>query len=455
MGGGGGKGQAAAVGTDDLPDDPQAQPVVAAARVGRLGADHRPAPVEGAQPVGRDPRAVVGHREQAPARRGAHHHLDGAAAGVVVHAVVQQVCQHPAQKGRVPGHRQPGPGRRFGEGQGVGVGQSVVQHLADRLPGQLHRVQLPHLQGAEGVFQLGGQVQVGHKAGQFFALTADDGRLRPGGVGQGGVLLQLAGVAQNDRQRGADVVGDAPDPVGPGVVLLGDVGRGAVEPGADLGQLAVLPQVERLAADHAVDPVQDGAHRLFHPAGAVQKQHHDQKKVGVKHHAEQHTEKAEIAFVHRHIVFDHRVFGLAHRHQAAVVLGPDRHGPVFEIPAAEHGHRPHAVVAGEGVGHPVFPDNVALRVQHHGPGVGVQHGGGLGVGLPAVGALAQVAAEGGDGKALPRRGHLADEQQAGDQQDVGRQQQGEQPHRRKDVPPEKPPDRVHRAAPLSLGRSSR
>src|SRR5699024_12578671 len=47
--------------------------------------------------------------------------------------------------------------------------------------------------------------------------------------------------------------GYTPDPVAPGVVFLDDVGRGPVEPGADLGQLPVLPQVDRLAADHAVE----------------------------------------------------------------------------------------------------------------------------------------------------------------------------------------------------------
>ena len=213
--------------------------------------------------------------------------------------------------------------------------------------------------------------------------------------------------------------------------------------------------MDRLAADHAVDAVEDGPHGLFHPAGAVQKQRHDQQNVGVDHHVEQHTEKAEIAFVHGQIVFDHRAFGLGHRHQAAVVLGPDGHGPVLQIPAAEHGHRPGAVVAGQTVGHLVFPHHVALGVQHHGPGAGVQHGGGLGVRLPAVRPLGQVAAESDDGKGLPRRRHLADEQQPHDQQDIGRQQQGQQAHGGKHIPPEKPLDRVHRAAPFAPGRSSR
>ena len=250
-------------------------------------------------------------------------------------------------------------------------------------------------------------------------------------------------------------MGYTPDPVAPGVVFLDDVGRGPVEPGADLGQLPVLPQVDRLAAGHAVDAVEDGAHRLFHPAGAVQEQHHDQQQVCVEHHAEQHAQKAEIAFVHGQIVLNHGALGLGHRHQAAVVLGPDGHGPVLQIPAAEHGDRPGAVVAGQLFGHPVLPDHVALRVQHHGPGGGVQHGRGLGVGLPAVGALAQMAAERRDGKALPRGRDLADQQQPHDQQDVGRQQQRQEPHGGKHIPPEKPPDRIHRGAPFGLGRSSR
>src|SRR5699024_10135542 len=81
------KGKPAVVGADDLLHDPQAQPVLGrAAGVGGLGAGHRRAPVESAQLVRADPRAVVGHRKDAAACLGRpHHHLDAAAAGVVVH----------------------------------------------------------------------------------------------------------------------------------------------------------------------------------------------------------------------------------------------------------------------------------------------------------------------------------------------------------------------------------
>ena len=73
----------------------------------------------------------------------------------------------------------------LGEGDAVPPRQPAVQQLADRLAGQLGGVQLLFLQRAQGVLQLGGKVQVGHKAGQLLALAADDRGLVARRPGQG------------------------------------------------------------------------------------------------------------------------------------------------------------------------------------------------------------------------------------------------------------------------------
>lgn len=68
------------------------------------------------------------------------------------------------------------------------------------------------------VFQFAGQVQIINEGAEFFTLSTDACGFLTCGIRQRSVLFQLFAPAQDQGQRGADVVADACDPLGTGVV---------------------------------------------------------------------------------------------------------------------------------------------------------------------------------------------------------------------------------------------
>ena len=74
-------------------------------------------------------------------------------------------------------------------------------------------------------------------------------------------------------------------------------------------------------------------------------------------------------------------------HKQAVIRRPALHGVIGQIPAGEHCNIAGGVAVVQRLGQVLLPDNVAVLVQHHGPGIAV-HPLGRGVGgvpLQAVG----------------------------------------------------------------------
>ena len=102
----------------------------------------------------------------------------------------------------------------------VKVGESPVVEVADHgseKPGGLERGRAERL---HVIFQPGGQIEVLDQLPDLKALLLDDPGQTPLLFGQGRVLLQIAGVAHNQREGGADVVGDSADPGRAGIIPL-------------------------------------------------------------------------------------------------------------------------------------------------------------------------------------------------------------------------------------------
>ena len=247
----------------------------------------------------------------------------------MAHAVVHQVKQGPPQQGRVPLQRKGFGLRRHLHRQGVPLLQPAVEHVGRHLPHQGGGVEAPPPQGLHGVVQAHGQVEVIDQIPDGLALAADDGGLGPPPGREDRVRLQLPGVAHDHGQRGADVMGDAVDPVGAGKVPL----------------LLFPPE---LAAQHQGGEAQ-------HPQQGQQKQPREPERDGLQH---------------IHIQDEGVLPGAplrAARHQQTVLPYPYLYRVVAQIPAGKGGHIGKGVAVGHIGGFALLPHHGAALVHQHGP----------------------------------------------------------------------------------------
>ena len=165
-----------------------------------------------------------------------------AALGIMDDAVADQVVQHPPEKGGVTLYSGSAARMRLGKCDFIPLRQTVVEHLAHRLPPDLHQIYCLPADGLEGVFQLGGQVQILHQGFQPLPLPPDHPGMLPGLRGESVVVLQFTGVTQHHGKGSADVVGYPANPLCPGVVFLHQVIPGSVQPRVDLRQFPALVQ---------------------------------------------------------------------------------------------------------------------------------------------------------------------------------------------------------------------
>ena len=171
---------------------------------------------------GRVALAVVGHLDGQHAVRRIRPDGDMHGDCIVADSVVQKVFDGPQQQGFVRLHHR--VFCRLGQFQFKGAvtcggafvkfGSTPAQEGADR-----HSLAAQRLCA---VLQLAGQVQIANERPYLLALGADARGFLPGCGRQGLILLQLLAPAQDQRQRRADVMADACDPIGASGVSPGD-----------------------------------------------------------------------------------------------------------------------------------------------------------------------------------------------------------------------------------------
>ena len=96
--------------------------------------------VQPAKEYGRQAGAVVRHGAEAASILFIHGKEDLTALGIVGHAVLNQVVQHPQKKAGVAGKMDGASRMNFGECELILPGQAVVQHFADGLSSDFHQV---------------------------------------------------------------------------------------------------------------------------------------------------------------------------------------------------------------------------------------------------------------------------------------------------------------------------
>ena len=275
-------------------------------------------------------RVAAFHTEEEPPALNPSSQADGAAGAVVADAVGQEIPDGPAQEKGVRLQGWEGLLRQI-QVQGVSVRLAAVEKVSCCLAQEGGgRNRFPS-QGLHGGVQAHGQVQVVDQLPDGLALPADDGgppvllRL------QGGVPFQLAGMAHHQAEGGADIVGDAVDPVGtggiPGLLFL-------VEP---------PPQHQGGEAQHCGQGQQGETSK---PPGG----------------------QGEALVGEDDVMFPGAVFGAAH-HQQPVRPNAGLDGVVVQIPADKGSHLGEGVLLRDVGRLAVGPEDPAVLADEHGPQV--------------------------------------------------------------------------------------
>ena len=342
---------------------------------------------------GRVARAVVGYRDPqcfSCAHRGKLH-LHGA--GVVAGRIVQQVFHCAGQqRGVRVQNRLVGVGCNFQRHRAAGR-QRAVTELGGQPAQQRSGLGRLAAQRLCAVLQLAGQVQILDQSAQLLALGADAARLLPRRGGQGGVLLELLGPAQNQRQRCAHIMADPRDPACAGIVPPGDdliaaaqLLTRAVDRVGQLPRKTVCRQPDRTAIGYGG---QSCGNRLQAPRTAPAEQ-----QTTCSWHTQQQRQRGQHTRCHGvhklRIVVNIAPPDRTARHgghKQAVVCRPAEHRPVVKIPPRERGDFRRCVVFIQVLRQVMLPDHTAVVVQHHRPGVALQpvRGRAGGVQLQAVG----------------------------------------------------------------------
>ena len=186
--------------------------------------------------------------------------------------------------------------------------------------------------------QLEGQIQVFNQRLDLLALGADSGgffllfRLRRR------LLRQLLPVSHDQRQRGADVVGDPGDPVGAGgvpaadqLVLLLQITAGLVQLLRQLGGRARLGQMDFLPLRQLPDSRRRLPQRLRAPPAEDQANGNNQTQIDDQQRPDPRQQCVEDVIVHVEIEPGHAPL-LFPRHQQAKVIAVGHHRVVLQIP---------------------------------------------------------------------------------------------------------------------------
>ena len=297
--------------------------------------------LQGVQHRCRVARAIVGHCQFQRVFAQGRRQRDMHAGGVVACSVVQEIFHRAAQQGGIGvQHSLVSIGRQFHRHVAARRQRAFAElggQAAQQGPG-LHRLAAQRLCA---VLQFAGQVQILDERPQLLALGADVPGLLPHGGGQRGVLFQLFGPAQNQRQRCAHIMADPGDPVRPRVVPPGNdflaaaqLLTGAVDRVGQLARIAGGGQFHRAAVGNGVQPCRNGP-QLPRPPPA-------EKDAAPHHSGQQHPQRRQQArcrSVHQdgtavNVVLPDRAAGLR-RHKQTVVRRPAEHRPIVEIPAGE------------------------------------------------------------------------------------------------------------------------
>ena len=186
--------------------------------------------------------------------------------------------------------------------------------------------------------QLEGQVQVLNERLDLLALGADSGGffllLRLGRR----LLRQLLPVAHDQRQRGADVVGNARDPVGAGGVpaadqrvLLLQIAAGLIQLLRQLGGRAGLGQADLFPLRQLPDSRRRFPQGLRAPPAEEQANGSNQTQIDDQQRPDSRQQRVENVVVHIEIEPGHAPL-LLPRHQKAKVVAVGHHRVVLQIP---------------------------------------------------------------------------------------------------------------------------
>ena len=323
--------------------------------------------------LGRGSRAVVGHADRGEplARRKRHRHV---AAALVVQARVGDGVLHGARdQALVAQHHGLGSALGHLEVEGVQLVEArvhVPRHHRAQKARQGHTLQLERL---HVVVKLGGGVEVGDEVLDLESLRADEGRLGARVLRHPFVGRQRVSVAEDHRQRRADVVRHAADPVRARGVLLLDDARCLGDLVADLAQVALEAQLGGASFRERVERVGDGADRPLRAPPRRRVHREQDPQVDGEHEQQVERDHAHGGRGEREAHVPVRALREAHREQAVVAV-PEEGRVVGDVGVVRgHGH----LVGGEGRGdvvrRSVRPGHRALAVHEDRPrAVGVE-----------------------------------------------------------------------------------
>ncbi len=251
-----------------------------------------------------------------------------------------------------------------------GFSQKARHHPAQKRPG----LRWPAAQRLGAVLQLAGQVQILNQAAHFFALGADAARFLSGCCGQGGLPLQLFRPAQDQCQRGADIMADPGDPLG----------SGGIPPGNDLIAAAQLLAgfVQLLASS----PAKPAAGRLTVPPCAkvsspavtvcrlllprqLKTGSTPAPPAGAPPWWAECLCPALLSFFASCRCYTSSRFHRFRHNKQPVIRRPALHGVIGQVPVGEHGNFRCCVPVIQLLRQVLLPDDIAIIVQHHGPGI--------------------------------------------------------------------------------------
>ena len=219
------------------------------------------------------------------------------------------------------------------------------------------------------VVQLRGGVEIGDEVLDLEPLRSDDPRACARLFGCALVLHERVGVAENHRQRRADVVGDAANPACARGVLLLDDGARLGDLVADVAQIPFEVQLGRAPVRQRVERFGDGSHGVLRPATRHRVDGVQDPEVDCEY--QQHVQR-EVAHGRRGVGERHRpelVLRETHDQQAVVPIPEKRRivgdGRIMRC----HRHVVHAEPVGHVLRLVLRPGHRAVRPDDERPGV--------------------------------------------------------------------------------------
>ena len=253
--------------------------------------------------------------------------------------------------------------------EGVQLVEAAVHMLGDHAAQKARQMDALEVERLHVVVEFRGGVEVGDEILDLEPLRADDLSVCAHIVARAFVGGDGVGVAQDHRQRRADVVGYAADPVRAGGVLLLDDAARLGDALADLAQIPLQVQFGGPSFGQRIERIDDGAHRALRAPSRDRVEDEQDAEVDCEH--EEHVQRqvgdggggVGEAFV--------PVLSLREAHdEQAVVAIPEKRRVIGDL-GVMRGHGD--VVRGEGarhlVGDALRPGHGAALVHEKRPGV--------------------------------------------------------------------------------------